>query len=247
MRCFLISSLLVVSSPQLAFADRKISAAALAELERGEALFRAKEYTSAIKAFDAGYALDPQPIFLYDKAQAQRLAGDCRAAIGTYNAFLATEPAASEASRARKNIENCAALLPPSDPEPVTDAEPAPFEPAPPASTEPPLEVHRESGWWSDRFGVVLITSGAIGIGVGAGFAIAARSAAEDSALATNVIEWSDAQQRWSRNRIIGGIAVGAGAAFVVGGVLRLSLRDRGVAVMPAGNGGAMVSLGGAW
>ena len=109
MRCFLISTLLLCASTQIARADRKIGGAALVELERGEAHFRDKDYAAAIDAFDAGYAIDPQPIFLYDKAQAQRLAGDCRSAIVTYNEFLDTGPPATEAARARKNLASCEA------------------------------------------------------------------------------------------------------------------------------------------
>jgi tetratricopeptide (TPR) repeat protein len=245
MRCFLISSLLIVAFAHDALADRKISDAAKAELERGEERFRQKDYAGAIAAFDAGYALDPQPIFLYDKAQAQRLAGDCETAIDTYKQFLATQPPDKEAMRARKNIAGCEALLPaPLVEEPAIEAsEPAPREQP---AKRAPIVQREQRAWWSDGVGMTLLTSGLIGVGVGTGFAVAAGSAADDTALATNTEEWSGAQERWNRNRLIAGIALGTGGALVVSGVLRLSLRDRNVAVTPHGSG-AMVSLGGAW
>jgi tetratricopeptide (TPR) repeat protein len=245
MRCFLISALLLVSA-NAANADRKISDAAKLELERGEARYRQKDYAGAITAFDAGYALDPQPIFLYDKAQAQRLAGDCTSAIETYQAFLATKPPEQEAVRARKNIASCEATLPPPvEQEPAVASEPAPVQ----AQPEPIAAVvqREQRAWWSDGVGMTLVTTGVIGLGVGAGFAVAASSAAHDTANAFDTGEWSDAHDRWSRNRLVAGIALGAGATLLVTGVLRLSLRDRGVAVTPAGNDGAMVSFGGAW
>jgi tetratricopeptide (TPR) repeat protein len=249
MRCFLISSLLLVSSATTALADRKISESAKVELERGEARFRDKDYAGAIAAFDAGYALDPQPIFLYDKAQAQRLSGDCASAIESYKAFLATNPPPNEATRAKKNIASCEASLPPSVPEPVApveDREPAPFEDAPRASA--PIAIEREQrAWWSDTLGVVLVTSGVVGLGVGVGFAVNARSAAYDTSQAANTDDWSEARDRWQRDRIIAGVALGAGTTLVVSGVLRLSLRDRDVAITPAQSGGALVSIGGAW
>jgi hypothetical protein len=62
-----------------------------------------------------------------------------------------------------------------------------------------------------------------------------------------NTDDWSEARDRWQRDRIIAGVALGAGTALVVTGVLRLSLRDRNVAVTPAQSGGALVSIGGAW
>jgi len=251
MRCFLTSLVLVASAAGAAFADRKISDAAAVELERGEASFRAKDYVAAIKAFDAGYAIDPQPIFLYDKAQAQRLAGDCKSAIDTYREFLATEPPANEAVRAKKNIENCKATLPPPEevaPPPAREQQHEVAEPEPAADPEPPPPSHAEtSRWWRDSVGVSLLTTGVIGLGVGVGFAVAARAAASDTALATNVDQWTASRDRWARDRIVAGVALGAGATCVVLGVLRLSLRDRSVAVTPARGNGAVVTLGGVW
>lgn len=249
MRCFLISSLLLVAAATNVRADRKISDAAKLELERGEQRFRDKDYPGAIAAFDAGYALDPQPIFLYDKAQAQRLSGDCASAIESYNAFLATDPPANEATRAKKNIASCEASLPLPVEEPaapVEHREPAPIEDA--ASAPVPIAIEREQrAWWSDTLGVTLLTSGVVGLGVGVGFAVSARTAAYDTSQAGDTDTWSDARDRWQRDRIIAGVALGAGTVLVVSGVLRLSLRDRSVAVTPASSGGAMVSVGGAW
>jgi tetratricopeptide (TPR) repeat protein len=249
MRCFLISTLLLVAATH-ASADRKISPAAAVELERGEKKFRDKDYAAAIAAFDAGYALDPQPIFLYDKAQAQRLSGDCRGAIESYKAFLATNPPANEASRARKNIENCEALLPPPPLEPITDDEPAAAPPvAQPDRSPAPLQsvITEEKAWWHDRVGLTLVTTGVVALGVGAGFAIAARQAAADTALARDVDEWSDHRATWHRDRIIAGVAAGAGAALVTLAVIRFSVHDRTVRIAATPGGGAAFAVGGAW
>lgn len=251
MRCFLISSVLLLASTS-AFADRKISAAAKVELERGEQRFRDKDYAGAIAAFDAGYAIDPQPIFLYDKAQAQRLSGDCTSAIDSYKAFLATDPPAHEAARANKNIASCEAKLPP--PSPILVEEPAPAEEPEPAAapvvraqdTAPPA-LTEERAWWHDRLGVTLATTGVIALGVGAGFAVAARNAAADIALARDVDEWSEHRAAWQRNRIVAGVAAGAGVALVTLAVVRFSVHDRTVRVAPASSGGAVVSFGGSW
>jgi hypothetical protein len=248
MRCFLASSFLIALSFANAYADRKISAPALIELERGEQLFRDKDYAGAIAAFDAGYALDPQPIFLYDKAQAQRLAGDCAAAIATYNDFLATEPPANEAALARKNVENCEAIAGRALAPPPAAAPAAPsIEPEP--ATPPPLalSITEQHAWWSDRVGVTLATTGVIGLGVGAGFAFAARKAADETALATNVEQWSERRAAWQRDRIIAGVAAGAGVALVTLAAVRFSMRDRTVRVAATGGGGAVVAIGGSW
>src|SRR6185503_3018129 len=125
--------------------------------------------------------------------------GDCRAALATYKAFLATEPPPNEAARARKNVEQCeAALPPPLEPEPVVDSEPSPIEDVAPLRSAPVVSIREQQrSWWTDGLGVSLVTAGAIGIGTGLGFAVAARSAAADATLATNVNEWHDANQRW--------------------------------------------------
>jgi hypothetical protein len=255
MRCLLISSLLLIRSAP-AFAERKISERARVELVRGEENFRQRDYAAAITAFDAGYAIDPQPIFLYDKAQAQRLAGDCKSAIDTYRAFLATQPPHNEATRAQKNIDNCEATLPPPprvDPPPVpavVDAEPAPFETVvePVQSEVPPQSVHRtRDAWWSDGIGITLVTTGVIGLGLGTGFAVAARAAADETELTTNIDNWSATNRRWERDKLIATIAVGSGAVLVATGLLRLTLRDRSVAITPTSGDGALVSVGGNW
>lgn len=251
MRCFLVSSLLVAASLSSARADRKISPAALVELERGERLYREKDYAGAIAAFDAGYELDPKPIFLYDKAQALRMAGDCASAIETYKAFLATKPPEHEAIRARKNIENCAAKLP-QEPAPVeTEPPPAvtpPSPPPPPIREAPaPTLIVEQRAWWHDRVGVTLATTGVVALGLGAGFAVAARKAADDTALATNVDEWGARRATWQRDRVIAGVAAGAGVALVALAAVRFSVHDRTVRVATTGSQGAVLAIGGAW
>jgi hypothetical protein len=246
MRCSIISCLLVVICTDVAVADRKISDAAKVQLERGEDRFRQKDYAGAIAAFDAGYALDPQPIFLYDKAQAQRLSGDCRAAIDSYKAFLATEPPANEATRAKKNIAGCEAQLPPPLEDEADNNEAAPVEE--PERKEPIVSVREtQRAWWSDGIGMTLVTTGVVSLGVGVGFAVAAQQAADDTNLALDTEQWTEAHDRWARDRRIAAVALGAGTAFVITGALRLSLRDRRVTITPARGNGAMVLFGGAW
>ncbi|HEY5948189.1 MAG TPA: hypothetical protein VIV40_21985, partial [Kofleriaceae bacterium] len=135
------------------------------------------------------------------------------------------------------------------EPQPrAIDSEPARAEPATRPTSEPAPIREQRAAWWGDGLGMTLLTTGVIGIGVGTGFVVMARSAAADTALATNTDEWSAANARWQRDRIVAGVALGAGAALTISGVLRLSLRDRTVHVAPpaAGNG-AVVSFGGRW
>jgi tetratricopeptide (TPR) repeat protein len=244
MRCCLVSWLVLVASTS-AHADRTISPAATVELDRGEQLFRDGDYAGAIAAFDAGYALDPQPIFLYDKAQAQRLSGDCRSAIESYRAFLATEPPDREAQLAHKNIANCEAkrvMAPPVvDERPVPEPTAAAFDPAPTVSAT------EQRAWWHDRVGITLAATSTLALGLGLGFAIAARDAAQGTALALDVDEWSARRAAWRRHRIVAGVATGAGITLVTLAAIRFTVHHRSVRVAAAPGGGAMVAIGGPW
>lgn len=272
MRCYLISTAIVVAASSTAFADKKLSPPALAELERGEQHFRDKDYAAAIEAFDRGYAIDPQPIFLYDKAQAQRLSGDCAAAIETYQDFIASEPPANEVTRAKKNLDTCkttlakAAAAKPAPPKPPPPPKPAPVDEADddaassdegettidrpaPAPVAKPLAVTATEtrAWYHDHLGVGLMTTGAIALGISAGFAVAAKNAADQTALATNQGDWSVAKLAWQQDRLAAGVALGAGAALVTLAIIRFSTHDRSVRVAATSGTGAVVAVGGTW
>src|SRR5438046_3550488 len=131
MRLCLASAFIVLIATPVLADPRPMQPTAKAELDRGLERFAAHDYVTAIAAFDAGYAIDPHPDFLYAKAQAQRLGGDCRSAIDTYTAFLASAPPASESELAKGNIAKCQQLLAASHP-----VEPA-VEPSQPVA--PPL------------------------------------------------------------------------------------------------------------
>jgi tetratricopeptide (TPR) repeat protein len=261
-----LASLVVIAMlvPALAAAQpRPMTAAAQHELERGRALFEAKQYAAAISAFDAGFAIDPHPDFLYGKAQAQRLGGDCRSALATYDAFLATKPPDKEARKARLNIERCAQVLAASTPLPArTDPPPAAHEPvaapspgAPPATGEAPrtdVVETRPAVWWRDRPGLVLAGGGAVALATAGTFALLARSAAASAGDAGSRPEYDGLVADHDRDRTTAGVAAAIGAVLVGAAVVRfvwVSQRAdrRIIAGATAAPGGAAVWLGGAW
>src|SRR5258705_10562601 len=75
--------------------------------EHGKELFKAKDYPGAVTEFAAAYAGDPQPKYLYNLAQAQRFSGDCKAAIASYEKFLATAPEPDDVGFANAGIAKC--------------------------------------------------------------------------------------------------------------------------------------------
>jgi len=201
-----------------------MSAAAKAELDRGRAKYAAHDYAAAITAYDAGYAIDPHPDFMYAKAQAQRLGGDCRGAITSYNAFLSSSPPQSEADLAKQNIAKCEALLAASSPQapavepPVTKPATPPVvtKPEEPPSAPPIPPPHDDEGsrWWHDTLGLSLATGSLISFGVSIGFTIQARSESDDLANAGDLADWLNTRDAWNQDRIVAGVTAGAGAVL---------------------------------
>jgi tetratricopeptide (TPR) repeat protein len=63
-----------------------------AAAKQAEARFQSADYGGAVESFKAAYALDPDPGYLFDIAQAYRLAGDCTNAADYYRRLLAVVP-----------------------------------------------------------------------------------------------------------------------------------------------------------
>jgi tetratricopeptide (TPR) repeat protein len=264
-RCLASAIAIAVLVPALAGAQprptRPVSATAKRELERGLALFEARDYAAAIGAFDAGYAIDPHPDFLYAKAQAQRIGGDCRGALATYDAFLARKPPEKEAARAKANMARCTELLAVSAP-PIAVLAPEPPAPAPaspppaPAPAPAPASMrddraHPARAWWRDRPGLVLAGTGVAALATGATFAWLARSSATAATDAPDLLGWYEREAVHRRDRTIAGISAGAGAALIAAAAVRFAWArhttgDRTVAATVA-PGGAVVWLGGSW
>src|SRR5262245_49757562 len=79
--------------------------------EQGARLFDLQQYSEAIIEFRAAYQIDPQPVYLYAIAQAERQQGDCDKAIKSYQRYLDKSPSAASADNARKNIARCGEVL----------------------------------------------------------------------------------------------------------------------------------------
>ncbi len=98
----------LAQTPDLAGLDPK----AEAHLRRGAAHYAAKEYEAAITEFRQGYAIEPTREFLFAWAQAERLRGNCRAAVPLYRKVLRAGPSRSQADVATFHLRRCEALLP---------------------------------------------------------------------------------------------------------------------------------------
>jgi hypothetical protein len=212
-------------------------------LEDAEQAFLAGDYARAAAGFAAAYADEPNPRYLYAQAQSERLAGNCAHALQLYDEFLALDPPDKAAADARANRARCATATPP----------PAPEVPPPPADTSPevsptepeddaPTEATRP--WYRDPWGGALVGSGLFVGGIGIGLMINAARLDESAAdAATEGAFETTREDARVRQRVGIGTTV-AGAALLVGGVVRWTVvgvrHARRVAVVPTGTGLAL-------
>lgn len=177
--------------------------------DRGLALYRARDYANAIKAFEAGFALEPRGELLFASAQARRLAGDCRGAVPLYQRFLDMSPPAVQASATHIALARCAQQM-------AAERPPAPavvrLPPPPPPPPPPP--------WTHDRWGAALLGVGVVGLAVGGAFLAASFAALPDDGARTYAGYDGARSTAESRHAIaVGGLV--AGGAFVAAGVAR--------------------------
>lgn len=219
---------------------------------RAKAAYDRGDYEAAAAALADAYEADPQPAYLYARAQAERYGGDCAAATEHYRAFLDTKPGAEAAKAAQTNLDECEAELAAETPEPTPaptptpTPTPTPAEPGPETSTPDttPLDdpsLDREP-WYRDKWGTSLVAVGAI-VGLGGagvyGAAIADRNSAES---AGDVDEYGRRIERASTLSRVGiGLMAGGGAVLVAGAIRWIVVSQRGKQtarrVSPTGTG----------
>jgi tetratricopeptide (TPR) repeat protein len=133
-----------------------LGAAAHEHLERGLRYYDTQRYEEAIREFRDGYALEPDPQFLYALGQAERKRGNCTAAVELYRTYLRSAPTDRQARVAEEQIARC------------TSAEPVVAAPAaPPPALAPPSPPPRRRLWTWIGLGVtgaVLASAAAVEI-----------------------------------------------------------------------------------
>lgn len=185
-----------------------------------------KEYDTAINHLKAAYAIEPKPSLLYAWAQCERLAGNYRAAISLYEAFLEQNPDGDVANQARTNLIDARAKAlekrpeadPPKD-ETADEADPPP----PPPETDTPGKSPVAGEWLAPTLlgvGAAVAVTGGVLMGIASG-------RVSDSANAPTEQGYFN-ELDGGRNLYYGGAAtLGAGGLIIVGGVIRYVLVAR--------------------
>ncbi len=113
--------LLLVAVATFATEARADKGAAKRHYERGTRAYNLGRFDRAVRHFEQAYEAHPAPVFLFNIAQAHRLAGHCDKATFFYRRYLSADPD----TRARAEIEDHLAELAPCAEERARDADAA--------------------------------------------------------------------------------------------------------------------------
>ena len=231
--------------------------AAKAHFTEGQKHFTADEFFLAAQEFELAYKLDPDPVYLYNIAQAYRRGSACARAADYYRKFLVVvpnPPNLDKVNRYLTELDACAKVEASGQPAPPPKEEPKVEAPAPPTMIADPT-----AGRFERRLGLAIGAAGVAILGVGVWFThdvhtLEGYSDALCPPASMAPCAWSaskqaradDLKHRGDRASAleIGGYALGGAA--VLSGVVLYVLGDRvprehPVEVMPAA-GGASVS-----
>ncbi len=208
---------------------------------RANAAFDAGDLDTALREFEAALAEAPRPNLLYVIGRVHVARGDCAAAVPYFDRFLATHPGPNAAASARTEIARCRdGLSPPARATPLT---------TPPGTVTAPPPARL--ALFDDRVGQVLVVAGVAAAVTGAVLYVQARGmeCAGDPCFGPTFDEFVASERRAHDRWALAMVAGGAGAALLVAGGLRFTLRDRATASPQLGvapnQSGAMVVVAG--
>jgi tetratricopeptide (TPR) repeat protein len=221
---------------------------AKAHLAVAQRMFAVQQYDKAIAELQQAYVLDPKPEYLYAIAQAFRLAGDCTKAIRAYEQYLKTNPVASEAEKARANIERCKTAPPPPNapptPPPVVVVQP------PPPVLQPPVSKPNTASWTRDYVGHVLLGGGVVLGVVGTTMFVSGGSTIDSINSSPTYDVYASRRADLDGAKLRQRLGVGAmitGGLLVIGGVMHYRISSGGARTLTAsvGHDHAMLVCGG--
>lgn len=205
---------------------------ALEHAVEGNKKFTEGDFEGAREAFEKGYKIEPDPVFLYGMGQALNQLGDCKGAIRKYKKVEESPVADAELRQlSQAAIYACADKLASEDgdpPPPVDDPVDDPIEddpieddPVGDPIDDPVTDDNRSKGkkWYLDPLGDSLVAVGLAGTGAGVGLLVAAQL--EQDKEAASYEEFDERQRKVRNFRIGGGVAAGVGGALLIGGIVR--------------------------
>ena len=255
MKLVLASLLIAGTAFAQAKTDKELAADDYAD---GQKEFVAGDYLPAAAKFEAAYALDPDPVYLYNAAQAYRKGSACARAAENYRKFLAIVPNPPNLDKVTKYIDELdACAKADSAPEVPPVAAPAPVMPVPPPvipTPKPaPVLVTREhpNAALERHAGIGLGAGGIVLLAVGIAFTHDVHALEDASAALCNACTWSaakqqradDLQHRGDRDSKLAVASYAVGGAALVSGVVLYVIGSRAPETYfePAPGGGGSV------
>ncbi len=187
---------------------------------------------------ESATAANPDPRFVYMRAALEEHVGRCDRAIPLYQRFLEAAADPLDRAEAEGGLERCGAPTPVPDPTPAPPPEPAVRPSAPQPADLPSPDA--STPWQRDALGWTLVGIGAAGGvagGVVLGLADAAARSANDSAQQS---AYENSRRQVRPRRVGGAVALSAGTALLVGGIVRFVVVKRRGSTRTASFGGPL-------
>jgi hypothetical protein len=219
--------------------------AAKAQFDKGVAAYSKNDYAAASTAFGKSYALEVDVETLFAWAQAERKQGHCDKASELYVTLLAAKLPAQNKSVVQGQLEECKRILDDQAKAEQARADQARADQArsesptgsptqAPSSAAPAdvvghadVTLHDEaSPWFKDATGDALVGLGIVSVAVGGVMLLSSHSAASASDTAPTYDQFKILDDKAKTRGMIGVIATGAGAALIIGGVIRYAARS---------------------
>jgi tetratricopeptide (TPR) repeat protein len=170
--------------------------------KQGIELYKAGKYTEAVTALAKSYKLDAKPDALFALAQAERLAGNCDAAIKHYRKMLDSSTDLNTAKLVETNLALCQTIK-------DVDKKDEPKAPPP----EPKVVVKAVPH--TDKLATTLFAGGMLGIGAAGGLYIASRTARSDAGHARTFDDYQTLSSRADRDQLMSFVVGGVSAAMI--------------------------------
>ena len=230
--------------PRVARADNKSLAKELFVLAIDE--YKAKNFDAAVMSLTKSYALDAKPDVLYALAQAERLAGKCKDAIGHYEALGESSKDEKVQKAVKENVEICKQIEAGKPvPKKEEDAKLVERRDAPTIEYRTVVRTERKR----DVLSIVLFVGGGVAIsGAGATYLLS-RSAKNDADHATSLEDYNSKYDSSRRLKWISIGSAGVGVGLITVALIRVlgggnDTETKQVAVTPL-QGGSMISWSG--
>lgn len=194
-------------------------------------LTHARRYAEAAEAYGRAFEETGEPVHLYSQAMSLRRAGSCPEAIDVFETFIAEGPPEPDVEAARDQIGECEALIARAAPAPTPQAEPEP-EPEPTATPPPPAASEDDepsagrATWARDPWGGVLVAVGGVAAITGGGLLLVSNGS-KDAPPAETERAHTQREAGVRNTSTAGFVLIGAGAALLIGGIVRYSVLAR--------------------